>query len=366
MLVGPGADSTSKLLAAELLVGWGRAAEGWALLDAVLPSDPARSQVLLQRFADRTRVQNTREAILVRAYALERLAQLSSGAASERARVGAARAYADAGDLRAAERLLKDLLRAAPSQDPGVVEAVASLVGAMAEQGQVGEAESRFRQWYGVLSGDVRASLAEALAWGWIKAGELDRAERVLAADSSVEAAALRGWIALYRGDLAGAREFFREAGPYVGSRVEATRRTAALVLLERISLERLPELGKALHALARGDTARAIEDLERVARGLSPQGGRTELLGFAGELAAAVNDLAAAKRLFLAAIEGDSSSAAGVAAELALAEVHAQLGERELAVERLEHLILAHPESAQVPRARRLLDRLRGAVPQI
>jgi tetratricopeptide (TPR) repeat protein len=366
MLVGPGADSTSKLLAAELLVGWGRAAEGWALLDAVLPSDPARSQVLLQRFADRTRVQNTREAILVRAYALERLAQLSSGAASERARVGAARAYADAGDLRAAERLLRDLLRAAPSRDPGVVEAVASLVGAMAEQGQVGDAESRFRQWYGVLSGDVRASLAEALAWGWIKAGELDRAERVLAADSSVEAAALRGWIALYRGDLAGAREFFREAGPYVGSRVEATRRTAALVLLERISLERLPELGKALHALARGDTTRAIEDLERVARGLSPRGGRTELLGFAGELAAAMNDLAAAKRLFLAAIEGDSSSAAGVAAELALAEVHAQLGERELAVERLEHLILAHPESAQVPRARRLLDRLRGAVPQI
>ncbi|GBD31071.1 Beta-barrel assembly-enhancing protease [bacterium HR33] len=366
MLVGPGADSTSKLLAAELLVGWGRAAEGWALLDAVLPSDAARAQALLQRFADRTRVQNSREAMLVRAYALERLAGMSSGAPSERARVGAARAYADAGDLRAAERLLRDLLSAGPSREPSVVEAVASLVEAMAVQGQVSEAESRFRQWYGVLNGDARSSLAEALAWGWIKKGDLDRADRVLAGDSSVEATALRGWIALYRGDLGRAHEFFRQAGPYVGSREEATRRTAALVLLQRIQAEKLPDLGRALHALAMGDTARAVEGLEQVAGRLSAEGGRTELLGFAGELAAAMNDLAAAVRLLVSAIEGDSTSAAAVAAEVALARVYAELGDRERAVAQLEHLILAHPESAQVPQARRLLDRLRGAVPQI
>lgn len=364
MLVGPGADSTSRLLAAELLVAWGRPAEGWALLDAVLPSDAFRAQVLLQRFADRARVQNGREAVLVRAYALERLARISSGPAAERARVGAARAYAEAGDLRAAEELLRDLL-SGPSRDPAVVEAVVGLIGSMAAQGKLAEAESRFRQWYGVLDGDARASLAEALAWGWIKEGELDRADRILAGDSSVAATALRGWIVLYRGDLGRAREFFREAGPYVGSREEATRRTVVLVLLQRLQAESLPDLGRALHALAMGDTMRALEGLERVARTLPAQGGRAVLLGFAGELASAVSDLAAAKRLFSAAIEADSSSAAAVAAELALAKVHAELGDREGAVEQLEHLILAHPQSAQVPEARRLLDRLRGAVPR-
>ncbi len=363
-LVGPGADSTSRLLAAELLVAWGRPAEGWALLDAVLPSDWFRAQVLLQRFADRARVQNSREAVLVRAYALERLARMSSGAAAERAKVGAAQAYSEAGDLRAAEELLRDLL-GGPSRDPGVVEAVASLIAAMAAKGHMAEAETRFRQWYGVLDGDVRASLAEALAWGWIKKGELDRADRALAADSSVAATALRGWIALYRGDLGRAHELFREAGPYVGSREEATRRTVVLILLQRIQADSLPDLGRALHALAMGDTMRAVKGLERVARTLPAHGGRAALLGFAGELAWAVSDLAAAKRLFLSAIEADSSSSAAVAAELALAKVHAELGDRERAVEQLEHLILAHPQSAQVPEARRLLDQLRGAVPR-
>lgn len=365
LFLGPAADSSSKLLAAELLVSWGRAAEGWSLLDAVLPADVARAQLLLQRFADRTRGQKNGEASLARAYALERWAELVSGPSSQRAKVQAAQAFADAGDLRAAERLLGDLMARGPTGDPEVAEAVASLVAAMAEQGMVGEAEDRFRQWYAALSGEARASLAEALARGWIRSGNLDRADRVLENDSTVEASALRGWIALYRGRLAEAHELFRQAGPYVGPREEATQRARVLVLLQRIEVDTLPDLGQALHAAAMGDTAKAVNGLERVARTLPARGGRAALLSWAGELASALRDFAAAKRLLLAAIEADSLGPAAVLAELLLAQVHVDLGEMELAAQQLEHLILVHPESAQVPQARRLLDRIRGAVPR-
>lgn len=365
LFLGPAADSSSKLLAAELLVSWGRTAEGWSLLDAVLPADAARAQWLLQRFAERTRGQKNREASSARAYALERWAQITVGPVAQRVRVQAAQAFAEAGDLAAAERLLRDLMASGAAGDPAVAEAVASLVAAMAERGMVAEAEVRFRQWYGELSGDARASLAEALAWGWIRRGDLDRAERVLESDSTVEASGLRGWIALYRGRLGEAQELFRQAGPYVGPREEATQRTRLLVLLQAIEADTLPDLGRALHALAMGDTASGVDGLDRVARRLPAGGGRAELFGWAGQLASGRRNFAAAKRLLLAAIEADSSGPAAVSAELMLARVHVELGEMELAAQRLEHLILTHPESAQVPQARRLLDRIRGVVPR-
>ena len=46
--------------------------------------------------------------------------------------------------------------------------------------------------------------LNRRVATGWIRAGELDRAERTLQSDSTVEGIALAGRIAIYRGDLIG------------------------------------------------------------------------------------------------------------------------------------------------------------------
>jgi hypothetical protein len=43
---------------------------------------------------------------------------------------------------------------------------------------------------------------------------------------------------------------------------------------------------------------------------------------------------------------------------------VYEELGRNDEARTRLESLILEYPESAIVPLARRMLDRLRGAVP--
>ena len=363
-LLGVRGDSTSRRMAADLLAGWGRADEAWPLLDATLPQDPNAAAVLLQRFAERTVTARSRRNALVRGYALERLATLVDAAAAGRVRLQAAQAYADAGDLAAAQRMLE---RAGAGAEAGgaVAPAMASLIRALAEQGSAEEAERRLLAWNDRLSGDDRETLRQAVAWAWARRGELDRAEAVLAPDSGVAAAAVRGWIALYRGDLGLAREQLRAAGPYTGSREEATRRMSMLVLVERIGTDRLPEFGRAMLALARGDTMQALTDLEAAARKLSLASGRADVLGFAGEVALARRDYQAAEDLLVRALAADSVGPAAPAAELALARVQAETGRTEVAIHQLEHLILAHPQSAMVPQARRLRDRLRGVVPE-
>ncbi len=367
VLLGARGDSTSRRMAADILAGWGRADEAWPLLDATLPPDPRAAAALLQRFAERATATRSRKGALVRGYALERLASLVDAAAAGRVRLQAAQAYADAGDLAAARRMLEQA--GSPAEGRGTAApAMASLIRALAEQGSVEEAERQLQVWQAHLNGDEREALRESIAWAWMGRGELDRAEAMLAPDSGVVATAVRGWIALYRGDLSQARELFRAAGPYTGSRDEATRRMSMLVLIERISVDRLPEFGTAVQRLGQGDSAparEALTDLDQAARKLSPSGGRADVLAFAGEQALAQHDYARAESMLAAALATDSVGPSAPAAELALARVQEQTGHTEVAIHQLEHLILAHPQSAILPQARRLMDRLRGVTPE-
>jgi tetratricopeptide (TPR) repeat protein len=297
--------------------------------------------------------------------ALERLATLVDRVAAARVRLQAAQAYGDAGDLGGAQRMLE---QAGTSPDSGsggaVAPAMTSLIRALAAQGSAEEAEHQFQTWQTRLSGDDREALRVDLAWAWMGKGDMDRAEAMLAPDSGLAATGVRGWIALYRGDLTQARQMFRDAGPYTGSREEATRRMSMLVLIERVSADRLPELGAGLRRLERGDSAAALVDLRRAADKLPSDGGRPDVLAFAGEQALAQHDYAGAEVLLTEALATDSLGPAAPAAELALARVREGTGHTEVAIQQLEHLILTHPQSAVVPRARRLMDRLRGVVP--
>jgi tetratricopeptide (TPR) repeat protein len=364
ILLGARGDSASRLLAADLLAGWGRADEAWPLLDANLPAEPAVAAALLRRFVDRAAGTRSRQGSLVRAYALERLASLAEQGQAARVRLEAAQVYADAGDLASAQRLLD---RMASPQELGsaMAPALASMIRALARSGSPEQAERRLAAWADRLGSDEREDLRGAIAWAWVARGELGRAEAILAPDSGLEAGEVRGWIALYRGDLAQARALLAAAGPYTGSREDATRRMAVLVLLERVQADRLPEFGRAMQELARGDTVPAVAGLRSAAERLAPSGGRADLLGFAGELALAHRDYQSAEELLAASLAADSAGPHAPAAELALAQVAAETGRTELAMRRLEHLILSYPQSAVLPRARRLADRLRGAVPQ-
>jgi hypothetical protein len=197
-----------------------------------------------------------------------------------------------------------------------------------------------------------------------MRAGDLTRADSVIAADTSIDGLALSGRIRLYRGDIAGAVERFKAAGPYAGDRAEATRRTTLLALLQPIQVDSLPELGQALLQLEQGDTAQASAGLERVAAQLIPAQGGAELNLLAGRLLAATGRTDDAERLLRTAATKDAPTTAP-AAELALAELLLSTRRPTEAMELLEHLILTYPQSALVPQARRKLDEARGAVPK-
>lgn len=363
LLLGEVGDSTARWIAADVLVGWGRAAEGWVVLDAALPAVPLEASAMLRRFADRARLGGTADGARARGYALERLASLQAGAAAQRTRIDAARAFAEAGDRPAAERMLGEIARDPSNAPPGTGDALAALITLMAEAGRAADAERRFEEWGRAIPESAREQLRREIARAWMRDGAFDHADSLLGADSTVDAAALRGWLALYRGDLGGAVERFREAGPYTGSRAEATRRTVAAALAQRLGPGPAPAVGRAFHALARGDTTAAIARFTAAADAFRPGEGRGDLLAFAGQLALRQGD-AGAEALFVAALAADTVGPAAPVAELGLAELAWRGGRPDEARRRLERIILAHPESAVVPEARRLLDRVRGGVP--
>ena len=251
-----------------------------------------------------------------------------------------------------------------PGGDDPVPGAASALLTVLIGEGKLTEASRRLAELKPQLSGEERAQLTRALVLAYVRAGELERADSVLGRDSTVEGFALAGRIRLYRGDLAGALERFKQAGPYAGDREDATRRTMLLALLQPIAVDTLPALGGALLALERGDTARAVSALVAVADDLPPAGGGAEVRLLAARLSEERGDATAAERLYREAASEDAPATAP-AAELALAELLLQTGRKAEAVAQLEHLILTYPGSALVPQARRMLDQSRGAVPR-
>jgi tetratricopeptide (TPR) repeat protein len=365
VLTDPSSDPVLRRLGAALLIVWGRPEEGWTLLDSSLPRDREEAARVLMSFADQTGWAGTHEAARARGYAMERLSQLTEGRESEHARLAAAQAFADAGDLNRARRMLETLPDHPGEAQADAAAAMATLIRVILGSGRLEEAETRFRIWEDRLSVDDARRLREDLGWEWIIRGDLERAERLLQQDSTISTQALMGWIAVYRGNLREATERFRAAGPYARSRDEATRRTTMLAIMQSIEPDTVPALGAALMTLAHGDTANSIDQLRQVARELPESGGGSHVLTYAGDLALARGDYDRAEPLLLAALAADSIGSAAPLAEYSLSVVYDRTGRSEQALTHLEHLILTFPGSAIVPDARRLLNQVQGAIPK-
>jgi tetratricopeptide (TPR) repeat protein len=357
-------DFTARRLEAELRVRWGDPLGGLAALESALPDSRPVAVDALRGLLDQLRGSRTREGLLAQGRALEAIATRTPEPQASRVRLEAAQAYSAAGELQSARRMLAGV--EGEAGDPGQLSsgAASTLVEVLIGDGKLSEAQQRLEELRPKMASDDYFELRRRIAHGWLREGNLARADSVLGADSTVDGLALAGRLKLYRGDLAGATNDFKAAGPYAGDREDATWRTSMLALLQPIEADSSAELGEALFWLERGDSARAAAALEAVAAKLPLAKGGAEVRLLAGRTAAATGHHSAAERLFReAAVE--QAPATAPAAELALAELLLREGKKDDAIAQLEHLILTYPASALVPQARRTLDQARGGVPQ-
>lgn len=361
--LGRDGDLIGERLAASLMIRWGEPLAGAKRLAGAIPSTGSEGTEALQEALDELRASSTAEHFAARALVLELLGDRAQGPQRTRIRLEAAQAYADGGDQVAARRLLA-ALAGDPAATPAMAaSATSTLVSVLVDEGAVDEADRRFRELAPLLGAEDRQRLALRIAQGWMRGGRLAQADSLLVADSSMDAQAVRGRIALYRGDLASARAMLTDAGPFTGDRVTATERIAILGLLQVIEEDSLPALGDAFFRLERRDSAAAAAALTRLAPTLAPDRGGGEVLLMAGRVRAGMGHNPEAERLYRSVVEqGIPASAA--AAEFALAGLLVKTGRKEQAVAALEHLLVTWPTSAVVPQARRLLDVARGAVP--
>ena len=189
--------------------------------------------------------------------------------------------------------------------------ASATLLRLLVDEGKIEDAEKRLNDSRNVLPMEQQLEMTRRLALGWVRAGNLERAQALVRADSSVEGLALRGRLVLFSGDIAGAVALLKAAGPFAGTREEATERTVLLALLQPIESDSLPALGAAFLALERGDTARAVEGFTAVGKSLSPAKGGAEVTLLAGRVEAARGHGPQAEKLLRVAADSTAPGAA-------------------------------------------------------
>ncbi len=353
----------ARRLQAPLMARWGDPIAGVDQLIAELPSNVQAASEILTQFAEQVRPLGMPEVARARGRALEELARRATGVAASRARLESARAYQEAGDREGARRMLGNVA-SDTTAGAASASAAATLISVLVDDGRIEEAEQRLASARPGLPTDEFQALNRRVATGWIRRGDLDRAERIIRTDSTVEGMALSGRIAIFRGDIAGGVTRMQAAGPYAGTREESTERTALLALVQPIESDSLPALGAALLLLERGDSAGAATSLERVAGGLPPEHGGAELRLVAGRILEGLGKEREAERLYRAAAT-EVAPATAPAAELALGRLLISVRRAAEAIPILEHLILTYPTSALVPQARRALDEARGAIPR-
>ena len=350
-------------LDAELRARWGDPLGAYERLVASLPPGTAQQVEVLRLFGESLRGQASPPARVAYGRTLEAVAERTSGSAAQRLRLDAAQAYLDGGDRVAARRMLTGL--ADEGRAPGnlMAPATTTLVRLLVEEGKFDEAEQRLAATRGKLPADDAAELTRRVALGWARSGKLDRADRMVTGDSSVNGLALRGELKLLHGEVGEAKDLLQQAGPFAGSREDATERTMLLALLQPLEADTVAEIGTGFLALARADTTAAVAAFTALAGRVPPEKGGAEAQLLAGRLEARRGHVKEAESL-LRSTASTKEAAAAPAALLELGRLLARGGRSQEAVGVLEQLILDHPRSALVPQARRAIDEARGAVP--
>jgi len=205
------------------------------------------------------------------------------------------------------------------------------------------------------MSADDQAQNARLLAWGWVRVGDLEHARQALASGGGGDDAAA-GWIALYQGDLAGARRQLHAQGDPSGDVL------AVLALLDRTRATKSEALGNAYLTLARGDTATAAAAFAAAAPSLADAG--SLLIATSARLYTTHGDAPQAIAAWKTIVDSLPQSPEAPEADLEWARILRRTKQTPAAIARLEHLIITYPQSALVPQARRELELARQTVP--
>ncbi|MGI8498589.1 MAG: hypothetical protein ACR2OG_13515 [Gemmatimonadaceae bacterium] len=338
----------SRRIMAGLELAWGSPRDAWSVLRD-LPRDSATLSAWLAfaRRAEESEAWLSARDALGAAFAQTRSAEYAVRAAADALSGG------DAASALALSRDATSLLDSAT---------VASLlltteVRALSLLGRAAEAQTLLSSYDRHLRPDQRLRLTRALAWGWVKAGDIGRAEELLRGlgdpRSGGEAAA---WIALFHGDLGAARRaltFSSESSPDL---------VVALALLARTKADSAPIVGRAFLALAQGDSARAATTFEEAAAALPDAA--SLLTAASARIRTARHEIPKAIALWREIALEHADAPEAPEAHLEWARALRRSGDERAAIERLEYLILTYPQSALLPQARRELDLARAAVP--
>jgi tetratricopeptide (TPR) repeat protein len=226
-------------------------------------------------------------------------------------------------------------------------------VRALAALGRAAEAEKLVRESAEFLDVRTKELYSRQIAWGWIRAGQVEKARAALNGASGADEDEVSAWIALYDGDLARARAGLRRPA-------EATADVVTVLsLLGRTRADTSRAVGAAFLALARGDSVQAAVRFERAAEEVSDAA--PLLLALAARVQTARHQDAAATALWQRILDRYAAAPEAAEADLEWGRSLRRKGDSKGATERFEHLILSYPQSALVPQARRELDAVRN-----
>lgn len=332
----------ARRLLAALESAWGEPRRAWTAL-ATLPPDDSTAAAW-REFAERAEQVGS---WLVARDAWSALFARNGDLASQRHAVDAALRGGDAAGALALVR------RPSKADDKTRAQALLGLeIAALGELGRMHDAQQLLDGQGKSLDPLTRAALARPLVMGWLRAGDLPRARAAMAGTDLEEDDEMLGWIALYEGDLAGARRRLVRAGSQRSELVDA------LGLLARIRLDRSPALGSAFLAMARRDSAAAVRGFVQLADSVGPAA--PALLAQAARLSAPRN----AQTLWDRIVREYPKSPEAPEALLAWARSLGDAGDRAGAITKLEQMLVDYTDSALAPQGRRELERLKGQVP--
>ena len=346
MLAAPVEKSPRRLLAM-LELDWGSGRDGWLALRDLPPGDSTAAAWIT--FADeaerRGQWLSARDALLA----------LQQWHPDAQRVLRAATLAIDGGDPESALKLAAQAAdQLGPRDGPKTVLSIR--LQAFVKLGRGAEAQRAYESVQSQLGTAERDAARRSVAWAWVRGGGVAEARAVLGGATPDPDDELTGWLALYDGDLAGARRGLRRADARTGDAA------LAFAFATRTKLERAPLAGAAFLLLARGDTVKAAAAFVRASSEVTDAA--SLLLLTAARLHHLQRRDSAAVGIWTVLVGSHATTPEAAEAELEWARVLRLRGERTAAITHLEHLILSWPDSALLPQARRELELARGAIP--